>query len=103
MRPHIVLLGTIPELARKDVKQLSATPSFFAVGVVCEVIRHDLSQAIIFVVWSRPRIARGNYYFRWGLENLRRSGFQHGVLDNGQGHADGRQTASSREICEDAR
>ena len=65
MSPHVVLLGTIPELASKDVKQLSATPPLFAVGVVREVIWHDLPQAIFFVVWSRPRIARGSDNFWW--------------------------------------
>lgn len=43
MDPYVVLLGAIPELASKDVKQLSATPTFFAVRVVRKVIWHHLS------------------------------------------------------------
>lgn len=101
--PHVVLLGAIPELASKDVKQLSATPTFFAVRVVREVIWRHLSQAIFFIIWSRPRIAWCSDHFWWGLEHFRSGRFKRGGFHNGHGHTDGRQAASPREMCKDAR
>lgn len=100
---HIVLLGAVPELAGKNVKQLSATPSFFAVRVVCEVIGHHLSQAIFFEVWSRPGIAWGGDDFWRRLEHFSSSRFKRGMFDHSQGRANGGQTASTHEMCEDPR
>ncbi len=103
MDPHVVLFGAVPELASKNVKQLSATPSFFAVRVVRKVIGHHLSQAIFLVVGSRPRITGCSDDFGWRFEHFSSSRFYGDLLNDTQGHGNGGQTASTREICEDTR
>lgn len=57
MGTYVVLRRSITELADEDVVQLATAPPLFAVCVVCEMIRRDLSQSIFQIVWSWPGIA----------------------------------------------
>jgi len=36
---YIILEGTVPKLARKDIEDFSSAPSFLTVGVVRKMIR----------------------------------------------------------------
>ena len=67
---HIVSMRSIPKLCSKDIKQFSPSPSLFAVGFICEMIRMHLTKAIFDIVRSRPRITRCRDHQWWSDESL---------------------------------
>ena len=68
--PYIVLFRSVSKFISEDVEQLSSPPSFFAVRVVCIMIRVYFSKAIFEIVGSRPWITRGCDHFWRGAESL---------------------------------
>ena len=67
---YIILFRSITKFINEDVKQLSAPPSLFAVGVICIMIRVYFSKTIFEVVGSRPWITRSCKYFWRGAGSL---------------------------------
>ena len=99
-RTHVIFQGSITKLTCEDVEYASATPTLFAVRIVCVMIWKHSSKSILQIVRSWPWVTRCYYHCWRRYEYFRLFEGKEGVFDCRERHAGRRDTASLDYICQ---